>query len=247
MFRTSVLILGAITAIVSSVACSGGEIAVGKSNQQLQTKTNGDPTGNGTTCSWDGTALYATASSSAGSSSAGEPTRAAGGGTVHTGGGQSGNTGSADDPSTPSTGGGTPSGGGSYSVGSAFPSLDGCNECECTGKGIMCTVKACTPNTDAGAPVACETIAMKCPDGSYVAPTGPNCEIPACPGAGTACPDLAKQCPDGSSVSATGPNCEYPACPGGDSPVACPQDAKQCPDGSYVSRTGPACTFPACP
>ena len=42
-------------------ACSGGMIAVGKTDQQLQKQANGDPTGNGQTCSWQGTSLYAAA------------------------------------------------------------------------------------------------------------------------------------------------------------------------------------------
>ncbi len=36
-----------------------------------------------------------------------------------------------------------------------------------------------------GGPVACPALAKACPDGSYVSPTGPHCEFPACPsGAG---------------------------------------------------------------
>jgi len=31
--------------------------------------------------------------------------------------------------------------------------------------------------------IACPMIAKLCPDGSAVSPTGPNCEIPACPAA----------------------------------------------------------------
>ncbi len=49
------------------VACSGGELAVGSSNQQqLQSRKDGKPTGDGNTCSWDGTAAYDTAVSSDG-------------------------------------------------------------------------------------------------------------------------------------------------------------------------------------
>jgi hypothetical protein len=51
------VVAGAALAI-ASVACSGGMVAVGKSEQQLQKQTNGQPTGNGSTCSWEGTALY---------------------------------------------------------------------------------------------------------------------------------------------------------------------------------------------
>ncbi len=33
-------------------------------------------------------------------------------------------------------------------------------------------------------PHACPMIAMQCPDGTYVSPTGPNCEMAPCPGGG---------------------------------------------------------------
>lgn len=69
-------------------------------------------------------------------------------------------------------------------------------------------------------PVACLEEAARCPDGSLVTRSGPNC-------------DFAK-CPTMVTVPIT-------------KPVACTMEAKQCPDGSYVGRTGPKCEFTACP
>lgn len=127
-----------------------------------------------------------------------------------------------------------------YSVGDEFTSIDGCNECKCSDKGIMCTVKTCQPK-------ACDDIAMICPDGkTSVGRTGPNCTFEPCPG-DVACTDDAKKCPDGSFVGRTGPSCEFKPCGGGTDPGgACPALAKQCPDGSYVGATGPNCEF-ICP
>ena len=38
-------------------------------------------------------------------------------------------------------------------------------------------------NAVAQVPVACPMYAKKCPDGSFVSPTGPDCHVPLCPGA----------------------------------------------------------------
>ncbi len=202
---------------LGTAACSSGEIAVGKTDQteqELKTKKDGTPTGNGQTCSWNETVAYDVA---AGSTTPVSSMRDA-----------------------------------QYSLGEDFKSLDGCNECACTKRGIMCTVRSCgggssppgNPNPGPG----CTMEAKLCPDGSYVERSGPNCEFAPCPGANDprGCTEEARQCPDGSVVVRTGPNCEFTPCPvnGGG---ACAADAKQCPDGSYVSRTGPSCEFAACP
>lgn len=70
----------------------------------------------------------------------------------------------------------------------------------------------------------CTQEAKRCPDGSYVSRTGPNCSFAACPTATNTNP---------TSTQPTG--------------QICAQDAKVCPDGSYVTRTGPNCSFAACP
>lgn len=237
MVRSHVTSFVIVASILSAAACGGSDVAVGKTDatdQRLQTKKDGTPTGNGQTCSWEGTTVYDAI-----------------GGTA---------------PTSPVP---------AYTVGDEFKSIDGCNECTCAAKGIMCTVRSCGGGTDPGpnacdlslrickdnAPpkagpsceqicpedgevVACTADARKCPDGSFVPRVAPKCEFAACPGGGTVCGAPAKQCPDGSTVS-PGPNCVYPECPGGN--VACTADAKKCPDGSYVGRTGPKCEFAACP
>lgn len=204
--RLSVIVLVA-TATASVVACGGESISVGKTDQQLKTKRDGTPTGDGSTCSWAGTADVTTSSD----------------GTV-------------SNASTATT----------YSVNDDFKSPDGCNDCQCTARGIMCTMRACSspPSTSSGG-TACDAMARVCNDGS-IAKVGPNC-AKICPeDSQKACTEEAKQCPDGSYVSRTGPNCEFAPCPSGGN-TACPQDAKQCPNGSYVSRTGPNCEFAPCP
>lgn len=61
--------------------------------------------------------------------------------------------------------------------------------------------------------IFCAADAKQCPDGSFVARTGPNCEFAECLVLDAVnCPADAKICPDGSAVSRTGPNCEFPAC-----------------------------------
>lgn len=104
-----------------------------------------------------------------------------------------------------------------YAVGDDFASLDGCNECTCTVKGIMCTIRACGgggSTSDAGAPKACPALARVCPPGQTNGPTGPNCELTCVPSEPTACSTEAKLCPDGkTSVGRTGPDCAFAACP----------------------------------
>lgn len=131
-----------------------------------------------------------------------------------------------------------PAANGPYAIGDTFKSQDDCNDCSCTAQGIACTERACAPAPGGG---GCTEEAKQCPDGSFVARTGPSCEFAACP---AACTFEAKQCPDGSYVGRSGPKCEFAACPTAN---ACPQDAKQCPDGSYVGRSGPSCAFAPCP
>lgn len=122
----------AITSILLGslvLACAGGggstDPSTGANDEQLQKKDDGSATGNGTTCSWQGTALASTY------------------------------------------------GNATYSVGASVPSIDGCNTCECSAQGILCTVMECSP-PDGGA-VACPALARVCKDGSSPTP-GPNCE-----------------------------------------------------------------------
>ena len=132
----------------------------------------------------------------------------------------------------------------SYAIGDDFKSLDGCNDCTCDARGIMCTLRECSatsPGNPGSGGQACPEIARICKDGT-TAKSGPACSL-VCPEDGAGCTEEAKQCPDGSSVVRTGPKCEFPACP---SAVVCATDAKLCPDGTSVGRTGPRCEF-VCP
>lgn len=100
-----------------------------------------------------------------------------------------------------------------YAIGEEFESLDACNDCSCTTKGIMCTLRACSSDPDPGQGVACPDIAKQCPDGSYVGASGPDCAF-VCPNVPRACTEEARECPDGKTwVSRTGPSCEFAACP----------------------------------
>src|SRR4051794_38727259 len=105
MFRSASLLLVATSAVVLSIAaCSNGVVPVGSSEQALQARKDGHPTGDRNSCSWEGTTAYDVAT---------------------------GNTSSAPAPAGP------------YDLGDTFKSPDGCNDCNCSADGIMCTVRAC--------------------------------------------------------------------------------------------------------
>lgn len=160
--------------VCSLVGCSGHDASVGDhsgtSDQKLQTKKDGTATGDGQTCSWEGTVSY----DSCGSKE-----------TVPT-----------------------------YKLGEEFASIDGCNECACTTKGIMCTVRSCAgdpgtidpvPPVAPPPPIACDASMRICKDGSPAKPLPDSCKQ-VCPedygsgggaaGGGTACPALARICKD---------------------------------------------------
>jgi hypothetical protein len=266
-FSTSKILCIAIVSALTA-ACSGGLVSVGKTEQQLKTKKDGTPTGNGTSCSWVGTDEAANYPERVAGSEPGYPgqsggtTPSPGGGVNGSGPGQNasdlpantpGGTGgdtpvSSDDPNGGNSSS-NPSGKVGYSIGENFKSPDGCNDCQCSSKGIMCTMRACSspPNPGGnkdGGPIGCPLLQRICKDGSNAKPGAPGTCDQICPeDTPRACTDDARQCPDGTYVGRTGPNCEF-VCP---EPVACPADAKQCPDGSYVVRTGPKCEFAPCP
>ncbi len=92
----------------------------------------------------------------------------------------------------------------------------------------------------------CDTDAKKCPDGSVVGRSGPNCEF-VCPKPSCtprpACLDSNPRCLPPEPAEGWCPNSSI-------TPVvtqrACTSDAMQCPDGSWVGRSGPNCEF-VCP
>lgn len=158
MSRSVILLAAALattTALSISVsACSGGDVSVGSTEQELKKKKDGGATGNGASCSWDDTV-----------SSDGTTTPAPGGG-YEIGDSFKSPDGCNDCSCTaqgivctmracPPGGGGT---GGScvydgktYPEGAGFKSTDGCNSCSCGAGGMVaCTEMACAP-----APSAC--------------------------------------------------------------------------------------------
>lgn len=52
------LLAASATTVLAVAACTGGQVAVGRSDQQLLSRKDGKPTGNGQTCSWDDTVAY---------------------------------------------------------------------------------------------------------------------------------------------------------------------------------------------
>jgi hypothetical protein len=181
-------------AITTLCACSSGEIPIGRIIRELVSQNDGGPTGNGQTCSWQGTSF-----------------------------GTSSDTGDVASVT--------------YDLGDEFASPDGCNECSCTRRGILCTTDTCEPTE-------CTADARLCPDGSAVGREGPDCEFAPCPGEGDGCQEDGKICADGTVIVREGPDCEFAPCP---DEIACTLEAKLCPDGSAVGREGPDCEFAPCP
>jgi hypothetical protein len=67
----------------------------------------------------------------------------------------------------------------------------------------------------------CVPETRRCPDGTEVGRSGPNCDFLPCPislsppsDEGTMCTMDARLCPDGSAVGRSGPNCEFAPCSG---------------------------------
>lgn len=152
--RTALVIVAAVSGAIAltSVGCSGGTIAVGSTDQALQKKKDGSPTGDGKTCGWDDSVGYDVAT-----------------GTTTTTPGTSGQykvgdtfkslDGCNDCSCTasgimctqracaPDPGGKTCTyGGKTYKAGEGFKSTDGCNSCGCQADGsVACTEMACAP------------------------------------------------------------------------------------------------------
>lgn len=165
----SCLILAATAAAVLSVtACDDGEIAVGRSEQRLQKKKDGTPTGDGKTCSWDDAVSYDAAT--------GKETRTPAPNGPYVVGDEFKSPDGCNDCSCTADGitcTERACGGGSDPV-------------ECTDDARQCPdgtyVGRSGPNCEFVCPAqkACPEDARQCPDGSYVGRTGPNCEF-VCP------------------------------------------------------------------
>lgn len=129
------LVVSSGLAAVSSVGCSSGDIAVGSTDQALQKKKDGTPTGNGQTCAWDNGGTYKVGDTFKSLDGCNDCSCSAQGilCTMRA--------------CAPAPGGGTCSyGGKTYSVGQTFKSTDGCNSCGCQAGGeVACTEMACAP------------------------------------------------------------------------------------------------------
>lgn len=150
--RTALVLVASVAGAVAltSIGCSGGTIAVGSTEQALQKKKDGSPTGDGKTCGWDDTVSYdpatgtqTTSPGSSGQYKVGDTFKSLDG---------------CNDCSCSSDGimctrracTGDPSkgtcnyGGKTYNVGESFKSTDGCNGCGCMEGGqVACTEMAC--------------------------------------------------------------------------------------------------------
>ncbi|MFO0739432.1 MAG: hypothetical protein U0270_26275 [Labilithrix sp.] len=145
-----------------------------------------------------------------------------------------------------------------YQLGDEFKSIDGCNECECTAKGIMCTVRQCAGGTSGGIAVppsppdgtVCTADAKKCPDGSYTSRFGPKCEFAPCGGGPIACDASARICKDGSPAKPLPDSCKQ-ICPedgdpGDDPGTACPAVIRVC-KGNVPPKQLPGSCDQICP
>lgn len=223
-----VLASAAVT-VLSVAACDSGEIAVGRS-QQLVTRKDGQPTGNGHTCSWDDTVAYDAVSGK-------QTTAAAPNGPYKVG------------DTFPSLDG----------CNDCSCTKDGimCTERSCNnnpGQGQACTddAKICPDGSSVGRTGPnCEF--APCPGED-------RCELPFVQGpceaaidvfwynasTGKCEPRMYGGCEGNENRFATEKEC-VAACAGssgGD--TVCPDDAIECPDGTWVGRSGPSCEF-VCP
>lgn len=250
-----VLAASAVT-VLSVAACTGGEIAVGRSDQQLVSRKDGRPTGDGQTCSWDDTVASDAASGS-------QTTTPAPNGPYRVGDTFPSLDGCNDcsctdagimctvracnggpDQACPEDGKICPDG--SY-VGRTGPN---CEFAPCPGEN-RCQLAFDPGPCEAAMPVfwfnastgTCEPKTYGGCQGNANRFESQKACVEAC-GSAVACDADAKLCPDGSYVGRTGPSCEFAPCPGASS--VCATDAKQCPDGTWVGRSGPKCEF-VCP
>ena len=225
----SFFLLGATVAL-SVAACSGGQIAVGSTDQQLLSRKDGKPTGDGLTCSWEDTVAYDAATGK-------ETTTPAPNGpykvgdtfpsvdgcndcsctkqgimcTVRScGGGGGGSPGQAcpDDGKICSDG---------STVGRTGPN---CEFAPCPGENVACTLPFVPGPCEAAMPVfwfnastgTCEPRTYGGCQGNANRFESEQACMAAC-GGNVACDADAKTCPDGSTVGRIGPNCEFAPCP----------------------------------
>jgi hypothetical protein len=205
-------------AVTTLSACSSGEIPIGRIIRELVSQSDGEPSGDGQTCSWQGTAYQG--SDAASSYDVGDEFESPD---------------SCKECSCTADG-----------ILCTVDACEQCTAealiCP-DGSAVGRTGPDCEFAPCPSEGVACQEDGKLCPDGSVVGREGPDCEFAACPVA-IACTQEAKLCPDGSVVGRELPNCQFAPCP---TEIACTQEARICPDGSFVGRTGPNCQFAPCP
>ena len=153
---TAALVLTTPTMLL---ACSEGDISVGALDQKLQTTANGGPTGNGQTCSWSDSVSYDTAT--------GQETRTpAPNGEFQVG----DKFKSSCNDCTCTTDGITCTEkeclgeatceyhGHTWRQGQAIPSLDKCNQYQCTKEGLESTLMGCAYECPAETFIDCEPV-----------------------------------------------------------------------------------------
>ena len=170
MSRTATVLILAVAGVIalSASACSSGDIAVGSTQQALQKKKDGTPTGNGATCSWDDTVAY--------DATTGQQTTTPSANGEHKVGDSFKSLDGCNDCTCTAEGI-------ACTVKECGPPAGGCTE-----EAKVCpdgaTVGRTGPNCEfAPCPTgqACTQEAKLCPDGSYVSRTGPSCTFAPCP------------------------------------------------------------------
>lgn len=128
---------------------------------------------------------------------------------------------------------------GSYKLGEEFRSiLDQCNDCTCTAKGIMCTVRICSPDEE-------PPVTPPPGDVDPVPPIGGN-PPPSPPPGGGVCPALHRVCKGDAPPLADENGC-LTRCPeDGNVYRACDDLARICKDGSAAKQAPDSCAL-LCP
>jgi hypothetical protein len=143
-------VLATLATLSALPACSSGDIPVGSTNQALQKRNDGSPTGDGKTCSWDGIVSH--------DATTGETTTIPSPNGPYVVGDTFKSLDGCNDCSCTENGiacteracapgGGTCSyDGKTYNEGDSFKSADNCNTCGCQKDGsVTCTLMACAP------------------------------------------------------------------------------------------------------
>lgn len=227
-FAVSIVTLSTLSTVACNGSDKGDASEQGTTKQELKKKTNGQPSGDGKTCSWDGV----------------EPQGGAVGSSANAEGydfGASYEVGTTfkspdqcNDCACSNLG--------------IVCTLRACDQ-PTPPPGKVCPAIAilCPDGAPSEIGPNCELV---CTGGKTPIknPPAPDCEDPsgAAHTSGTVC-DVAVPPSEGSETPGGDPSVGSDDPGAQDSTVICAQDAKKCSDGSYVTRTGPKCAFAKCP